>query len=189
MKNKLFGSKLNTVLLLILIILMVIAIYVMFQNKEVYFSVFQQQAPIATKQIAKANNLDELDTKTNYGVTVSYPKNLEYITIDLSDMKTIVLINKERGVLEIDQYSGQKSFEPVFKERTSGTLIDDNYSIDGLPAKIYQSTETRQPNLDKNVYTYIVVPSKFMIIFKPSPSYAFVSQQEIDQIFSSIKFN
>lgn len=42
MQNKFFGSKLNTVLLFILIILMVIALIVMSKNKEMYLSGFKQ---------------------------------------------------------------------------------------------------------------------------------------------------
>ncbi|MFA6586273.1 MAG: Gmad2 immunoglobulin-like domain-containing protein [Candidatus Paceibacterota bacterium] len=44
MEGKFFGSKLNTVLLLILIVLVGVAIYIMFQNTEVYLSVFQKEA-------------------------------------------------------------------------------------------------------------------------------------------------
>ncbi len=39
MENKFFGSKLNSVLLLVLIVLMVIAIRFMYKNKEVYLPV------------------------------------------------------------------------------------------------------------------------------------------------------
>lgn len=41
-----FGSKLNSVLLLILIILVSGAIYVMLQNKETYLNVFQKQVSV-----------------------------------------------------------------------------------------------------------------------------------------------
>lgn len=40
--NEFFGSKLNSVLLLILIILMVFAIRMMFQNKELYLPALAQ---------------------------------------------------------------------------------------------------------------------------------------------------
>ncbi|MFA5937062.1 MAG: hypothetical protein WC822_04250 [Candidatus Paceibacterota bacterium] len=43
MKNSFFGSKLNSVLLFILIILVGGAIYIMLQNKEVYLNVFQKE--------------------------------------------------------------------------------------------------------------------------------------------------
>ena len=46
MQNKFFGSKLNSVLLFILIILMIIALYVMFQNKETYLPKFVRQNPV-----------------------------------------------------------------------------------------------------------------------------------------------
>ncbi|MFA5933760.1 MAG: Gmad2 immunoglobulin-like domain-containing protein [Candidatus Paceibacterota bacterium] len=48
MQNKYFGSKLNTALLLVLIILMIIAIRVMLQNKETYIPWFSQ--PTATNE-------------------------------------------------------------------------------------------------------------------------------------------
>lgn len=43
-----FGSKLNSVLLLILIILMIIAIHIMLQNKEYYLEAFQKETPAVT---------------------------------------------------------------------------------------------------------------------------------------------
>lgn len=43
MGNNFFGSKLNSILLLFLIILVGFVIYVMFQNKETYLSVFGKQ--------------------------------------------------------------------------------------------------------------------------------------------------
>lgn len=46
MQDKFFGSKLNSVLLLILIILVSGAIYIMLQNKETYLNVFKKQIPI-----------------------------------------------------------------------------------------------------------------------------------------------
>lgn len=41
-KNEFFGSKLNTALLFVLIILMIIAIKMMFENKELYFNPLSQ---------------------------------------------------------------------------------------------------------------------------------------------------
>src|ERR1035437_7681479 len=46
MQNKFFGSKFNTALLFILIILMIIALKFMFDNKEVYFSAFQPKVQL-----------------------------------------------------------------------------------------------------------------------------------------------
>jgi len=46
MQDKFFGSKLNSVLLLVLIILVAGAIYIMLQNKETYLNVFQKQAQV-----------------------------------------------------------------------------------------------------------------------------------------------
>ena len=46
MQNKFFGSKLNSILLLVLIVLMAIALYVMFQNKATYLPLYQKQIPV-----------------------------------------------------------------------------------------------------------------------------------------------
>lgn len=54
--NEFFGSKLNTVLLLILIVLMIIALRVMFQNKETYL-------PFAVKE----TNTDETPSPAIFG--------------------------------------------------------------------------------------------------------------------------
>lgn len=81
MENQFFGSKLNTILLLILIILVVFVIYIMFQNKEVYFGVFdktsykeQVENKIETKDIS--GNKDDLisfsilpDSKVSKSIT------------------------------------------------------------------------------------------------------------------------
>jgi hypothetical protein len=48
MQSNFFGSKLNTILLLILIILVGGTIYIMLQNKEVYLNVFKKEALVTT---------------------------------------------------------------------------------------------------------------------------------------------
>lgn len=48
MGNKFFGSKLNSVLLLVLIVLMVFAIRIMLRNEKEYFGMFQKQVPVNT---------------------------------------------------------------------------------------------------------------------------------------------
>jgi len=63
MKNKFFGSKLNSVLLLILIILMITALCVMFQNKETYLPKFVKQVPVVidnTQEVIPANIRNEI---------------------------------------------------------------------------------------------------------------------------------
>jgi hypothetical protein len=68
-----FGSKLNSVLLLILIILMVIAIKIMLRNEKVYFSAFQEQASINTidqsqTPIPKENLLGNKDDLISFSI-------------------------------------------------------------------------------------------------------------------------
>jgi len=48
MQGNFFGSKLNSILLLILIILVSGTIYIMLQNEDVYLNVFKKQASIVT---------------------------------------------------------------------------------------------------------------------------------------------
>lgn len=49
MKDRFFGSKLNSFLLLILIVLVLVAIYIMLQNKEMYLNIFQKTTLIENK--------------------------------------------------------------------------------------------------------------------------------------------
>ena len=65
MQNKFFGSKLNTVLLLTLIILMFIAIYFMFQNKKIYLPEL-----VNTNQIIKTNFDFEIANRYGYELTI-----------------------------------------------------------------------------------------------------------------------
>jgi hypothetical protein len=62
MKNEFFGSKLNTVLLFVLIILMVIAIRMMLQNKELYLPILgqNQEQKIDTVVFQISGNKDDL---------------------------------------------------------------------------------------------------------------------------------
>jgi len=50
MNNKFFGSKLNSILLLVLIILMIIALCVMFNDKEKYLGAIPKQAPVISTE-------------------------------------------------------------------------------------------------------------------------------------------
>ncbi len=60
--NKFFGSKLNTVLLLVLIILMVVAIKIMLQNKETYFPFLKEEPQQSEKTVSPqiSGNKDNL---------------------------------------------------------------------------------------------------------------------------------
>jgi hypothetical protein len=74
-----FGSKLNTVLLLILIVLMVIAIRIMLQNKEVYFPGIQSSKETLQfgedKETIEYNKkLNSVYTYTNHGFSIELPK-------------------------------------------------------------------------------------------------------------------
>jgi hypothetical protein len=66
MYNKFFGSKLNTVLLLILIVLMIIAIKIMWLNKEVYLH------PLSQKEQQVKINTDTPQISGNEGNLVSF---------------------------------------------------------------------------------------------------------------------
>ncbi len=69
MKNKFFGSKLNTILLTILIILMIIALRWMHAGKQVYLpSNFQDTK--STSEEVKTNKNDQLSNNVDSGVTL-----------------------------------------------------------------------------------------------------------------------
>lgn len=62
--TKFYGSKLNTVLLLVLIILMVVAIKIMLRNEQAYFPKFKQNAGVVdTKMPVMQDNGDLLGNK------------------------------------------------------------------------------------------------------------------------------
>lgn len=68
-----FGSKLNSVLLLVLIILMVIAIRVMLRNEKEYFGVFQKEVPAvivdqSQTPIPKENLLGNKDDLISFSI-------------------------------------------------------------------------------------------------------------------------
>lgn len=66
-----FGSKLNTALLLVLIVLMVIALRWMSQNKEVYMPVGTQE-PVELKQEEK---ISWSNSPSEFGTVILYPSN------------------------------------------------------------------------------------------------------------------
>lgn len=73
-----FGSKLNTVLLLVLIILMVIALRIMYQNKETYLPIMtpDPNGPGETLQYGEDKDVQikETYTYTNHGFSIELPQ-------------------------------------------------------------------------------------------------------------------
>jgi hypothetical protein len=86
MQNKFFGSKLNSVLLLFLIILMIVALVVMSKNKEIYLNGFKQinqkteieknQNNNQIKNEILSNKDDLVSFSINPGQKVSGPMNV-----------------------------------------------------------------------------------------------------------------
>lgn len=73
-----FGSKLNTVLLCILIILMIVAIKIMLKDKDTYQGVWQkpsgQTTTIINPNVADYQSNKNTYTYTNHGFSVELPK-------------------------------------------------------------------------------------------------------------------
>ncbi len=59
--DKFYGSKLNTVLLLILIVLMVFALKIMLQDKEIYFPQLKKNTPVVDKSLPKLDIKDGIE--------------------------------------------------------------------------------------------------------------------------------
>jgi hypothetical protein len=64
-----FGSKLNTALLLVLIILMVIAIRIMIENKEIYLPIINREQT----EFSQKEKMTWVNSPSDFGTIVSYP--------------------------------------------------------------------------------------------------------------------
>jgi hypothetical protein len=85
MENKFFNSKFNSVLLLILIVLMVVALYYMFQNKEVYLPSLSKEEIIETNEglISGDNSNEDLSIKIGEVVildSLDYFRYVDFVT-------------------------------------------------------------------------------------------------------------
>ncbi|MFA6273756.1 MAG: hypothetical protein WC662_01215 [Candidatus Paceibacterota bacterium] len=86
MQNKFFGSKLNSVLLLVLIILMIIAIGIMRKNKADYLGALgiKKEASVLSNVVKNESSTEWVSFKDScgilcdYGVNVWYPKNYDF---------------------------------------------------------------------------------------------------------------
>ncbi len=79
-----YGSKLNTILLLILIVLMIFALRFMYQNQGEYLSNLNSEN-LENAEVLKEYKNDEL------GFSFNYSENLSIEKIDSSDSNTLIL--------------------------------------------------------------------------------------------------
>jgi hypothetical protein len=137
MQNKFFGSKLNTALLLVLIILMVIALRLMWQQRELYLQNFginnDSKIPIGdTKyETDKSELLKNTSTYTNHGFSIEVPKGFipketeseggPSITISMSDNSAMVYVT--------DVLFWEKSNIPSFKYLREEKIGENTFKV------------------------------------------------------------
>jgi hypothetical protein len=124
-----FGSKLNTALLLILIICMVIAIKIMLRNEQAYFPFSNN-----TEQV-KQTKRDIVDTYTytNYGFSIELPKGFEPREYP-SDEGSIIIFLPEGDITYISDVSKWDSK----KGRLEGYIYNDDKKFGDMVFKIYE---------------------------------------------------
>jgi hypothetical protein len=129
-----FGSKLNTVLLLVLIILMVVAIRIMLQNKETYL-------PVLENESNTTQNLKDTYTYTNHGFSIELPKG--YVpTENASEGGPAIMINLPNGSLAYytDASWWEKFSLPTYtylKEQKIGSTTFKVYGIEAESGEGY----------------------------------------------------
>lgn len=167
MQDKFFGSKLNTGLLIILIILLAIAIKIMLQNKQVYLPEFSQPTSTQTKTSEPASIQNILGNKddlisfsirpfSNVHGTVSYRGSIKggyffegNILIGVADINKKI-IRQSNGVAKTDwMTSGPVDFE-------------GNIDFSGLPKgpaylEIHNDNPSGLTENDKSILIPIVI--------------------------------
>lgn len=120
MQNKFFGSKLNSIFLLILIVLMVIVLYIMFQNKETYLGVFQKQAPV--------NNVNNLPVENIVDTTMPVIGNKEDIIGKKDDLISFSIFpnTKVHGIVS---YRGVIKGAYFFEANILINILDANKKV------------------------------------------------------------
>jgi len=172
MQNKFFGSKLNSILLLVLIILIVFAIKIMLRNEREYFGVFQPnkiqvEKPVidtTMPEIPKENILGNKDDLISFSIrpntkvhgVVSY----RGIIKGAYFFEANVLIN----ILDINK-KVLKSSNAVAKTdwMTSGPVsFEGNIGFTGLPKgkayfEIHNDNASGLPEKDKSILIPIII--------------------------------
>ncbi len=150
MQNNFFGSKLNTVLLVILIILMIIALRFMYKNKETYFPSLGQQK-ITTNNLNSYN--PNQNTATNNEESIA-----EIFTNQPGAVKSIIDKSNGQWVLAVDILTPNQNWMPGV-DSTGGFFLNQNTKIRNLDVtsstKMYScGTETR-PDVLQNTSIFI----------------------------------
>jgi hypothetical protein len=180
MDNKFFGSKLNSVLLLILIILMVIAIYIMLQNKEVYLDAYNKEilnSKTEQTQSPKTKDLNQQILGSNWRILPGY--NGDLVSFSVMNMQKVSGILSYRGVIKGGYFFEGNilinildSNKKVLKQSnaiattewtTSGPVsFEGNIDFTGLPKglayfEIHNDNASGLPQNDKSILIPIVI--------------------------------
>ncbi|MEI8174761.1 MAG: hypothetical protein WCG28_02300 [bacterium] len=171
MYNKFFGSKLNSILLLVLIILMVIAICIMLRNEKEYFGVFQNKVQVekpivdtSMQPIPKENLMGNKDDLISFSIwpntkvhgVVSYRGIIKggyffegNILINILDLNKKVL-KASNGIAKSDwMTSGEVNFE--------GNIDFTNLPKGSVYFEIHNDNASGLPSNDKSILIPIII--------------------------------
>lgn len=150
MQNKFFSSKLNTVFLFILIILMIIAFRIMFKNKEIYFSEIVQNQQVEWV----SSNFKGI---SYYAVDIWYPKNYTFNCCGDSEAGTYHSIIPPKGgvsnFIEIIE-GGDFCFDYSNYVGTNCTTPDVFYQSDLKNGKKTEIDNFTAKNLGVSVFAF-----------------------------------
>lgn len=132
-----FGSKLNTALLLILIILMVVALRWMYQNKQTYSLLPSPDGPGETLQYGEDNNTQIKDTYTytNHGFSIELPKGFIPTEMKGENVPNLFVSLPKGGLIYGSVSDWEKYTLPSYtyiKDQKIGETIFKTYVYDGV---------------------------------------------------------
>ena len=135
-----FGSKLNTALLLILIILMVIALRFMYQNKETYLPIIDQKnTPKEIQQVSENQTTKEYKND-QLGFSFEYPSICGDIKVTENSNKAFQAAPTNADRCPLGAIFGvTKDYIPEFEECGLPAPFDPNRATADSSESVYQS--------------------------------------------------
>jgi hypothetical protein len=152
-----FGSKLNTVLLLVLIILMVIALRFMLKNKEVYIPILSQQQ---TQQINQQQNnnisntlpkyIGTMNTGAGWPPVVVFSLDKYSCTPNISEVSTTIekIINGKKYCVtsSVDAAMSHRGGEYSYTTASGSGVKTANFSLYWPVCSVYGESDSGEYN-------------------------------------------
>lgn len=200
MKN---NQKGNTAIIILLVVLIAIGAYIAFKPKENILPeapiVDTESTPVTqtqvstdqSKKVEVSNVPSGLKLFTGHGgISISAPSTMK-VTID-SEHNGEILFDIESSVLggiSIDKYASQidynKQVPSDLASQSGVSLVNANYSVNGIPAKLYLMKDPG--GINANI---ILIPSVYAVILVTPEGKAWsgYSESDVTKMIQSIKF-